>query len=156
MHRDRTRQARTRATSQGRVSKAMVCSVAVLATGVPSAATPAGAVAAAKPGSAVSMAGLDPEFNNPGNILIADQFNNRVIEIDRHHRIVWQYGVGPADFSPRSIVGTNDAQRVGPLTLMAGTGTLPNVVPWLGCCPTPPIACPRSSTASPSCWGPAR
>ncbi len=68
-------------------------------------------------------------FNQPGNVLIADQFNNRVIEIDRHLNIVWQYGLGPNDFSPRSIIGTNDAERVGDLTLMAGTGTPPGVVP---------------------------
>jgi hypothetical protein len=30
---------------------------------------------------------------------------------------------GLMDFSPASIIGTNDAQRVGELTLMAGTGT---------------------------------
>jgi len=68
-------------------------------------------------------------FNQPGNVLIADQFNNRVIEVDRHLNIVWQYGLGPNDFSPRSIIGTNDAERVGDLTLMAGTGTPPGVVP---------------------------
>jgi hypothetical protein len=78
------------------------------------------------------------EFNDPGNILIADQFNNRVIELDRHHRIVWQYGVGPTDFTPRSIVGTNDAQRVGPFTLIAGTGIPPNTVPTC----TAPSGCP--------------
>jgi len=66
---------------------------------------------------------LSPEFDQPGNILIADQFNNRVIEVDRAGHIVWQFGKGPNDFSPRSIIGTNDAQRVGPFTLMAGTGT---------------------------------
>jgi hypothetical protein len=67
----------------------------------------------------------DSEFNEPGNYLIADQFNNRVIEVDRHGNVVWQFGLGPADFSPASIVGTNDAQRVGDLTLMAGTGVPP-------------------------------
>jgi hypothetical protein len=67
-------------------------------------------------------------FNRPGNILIADQFNNRVIEIDPQGNIVWQFGKGPNDFSPASIVGCNDAQRVGPLTLMAGTGIPPGVV----------------------------
>jgi hypothetical protein len=68
------------------------------------------------------------DFNDPGNILIADQFNNRVIEIDRHHHIVWQFGIGPTDFSRRSIIGTNDVERVGDLTLIAGTGTPPGVV----------------------------
>ena len=29
-----------------------------------------------------------------GNILIADQFNNRVIEIDAHHNVVWSFGDG--------------------------------------------------------------
>lgn len=62
------------------------------------------------------------KFNQPGNYLIADQFNNRVIEVDPSGKIVWQFGLGPADFSPASIIGTNDAQRVGALTLMAGTG----------------------------------
>jgi hypothetical protein len=69
------------------------------------------------------------EFNEPGNILIADQFNNRVIEADPDGRIVWQFGLGPNDFSPHSIIGVNDAQRVGPYTLMSGTGTPPNVIP---------------------------
>ena len=73
-----------------------------------------------------SSAFAEDRFNHKGNTLIADQFNNRVIEVDRHGNIVWQYGLGPADFSPNSIVGTNDAQRVGDLTLMAGTGVPPN------------------------------
>jgi hypothetical protein len=61
--------------------------------------------------------------------LIADQFNNRVIETDPAGSIVWQFGLGPNDFSARSIIGVNDAQRVGPLTLMAGTGIPPGVDP---------------------------
>jgi hypothetical protein len=65
----------------------------------------------------------DSGFNERGNYLIADQFNNRVIEVDGHGNIIWQFGLGPTDFSPASIIGTNDAQRVGALTLMAGTGT---------------------------------
>jgi len=63
-----------------------------------------------------------PGFNQPGNLLIADQFNNRVIEIAPDGEILWQFGRGPNDVSSKSIVGTNDAQRVGSLTLMAGTG----------------------------------
>jgi hypothetical protein len=68
-------------------------------------------------------------YNTPGNILIADQFNNRVLEADPFGRIVWQFGLGPHDFSARSIIGVNDAQRVGPFTLMAGTGIPPGVIP---------------------------
>jgi hypothetical protein len=69
------------------------------------------------------------QVNRPGNILIADQFNNRVIEVTPNGNIVWQFGIGPDDFSPRSILGCNDAQRVGPHTLMAGTGIPPGVDP---------------------------
>lgn len=72
---------------------------------------------------------LTSTFNTPGHILIADQFNNRVIEADSAGHIVWQFGLGPNDFSARSIIGCNDAQRVGPFTLMAGTGTPPGVIP---------------------------
>jgi hypothetical protein len=64
----------------------------------------------------------DRVFNKPGNVLISDQFNNRVIEINRAGYIVWSFGLGPSDFSPSSIIGVNDAQRVGEKTLMAGTG----------------------------------
>jgi outer membrane protein assembly factor BamB len=73
--------------------------------------------------SCLSGAAQDNQFNSVHNILIADQFNNRVIEVDRHGNIVWQFGLGPDDFSAGSIIGTNDAQRVGKFTLMAGTGT---------------------------------
>jgi hypothetical protein len=62
------------------------------------------------------------KFNQPGNILITDQFNNRVIEIASDGNIVWQFGNGPGDTSANAIVGTNDAERVGDLTLMSGTG----------------------------------
>jgi hypothetical protein len=68
-------------------------------------------------------------FNKPGNILISDQFNNRVIEINPAGNILWSFGLGPNNFSPKSIIGVNDAQRVGPLTLMAGTGTPAGVIP---------------------------
>src|SRR5712691_12045222 len=64
-------------------------------------------------------------FNQAGNILITDQFNNRVIEIDPAGNIVWQFGNGPGDTSANAIVGTNDAERVGSLTLMSGTGIPP-------------------------------
>jgi len=70
-----------------------------------------------------------PRFNRPGDVLIADQFNNRVIEVDPKGDIVWSFGLGPNDVSARSIVGTNDSQRVGALTLMAGTGAPPGTEP---------------------------
>jgi hypothetical protein len=95
---------------------------------------PCGAVLAAVAilGAAVTASAKDVipgrGFNRPGNITIADQFNNRVIEIEPKGNIVWSFGLGPNDFSPQSIIGCNDAQRVGPFTLMAGTGTPPGVV----------------------------
>jgi len=96
----------------------------------------AGALAAITAGA---LAEEDSEFNEPGNYIIADQFNNRVIEVARSGKIVWQFGLGPADFSKASIIGTNDVQRVGSLTLMAGTGTpggqpeAPNCINPSGC-----------------------
>ena len=62
------------------------------------------------------------QFNAPGNILITDQFNNRVIEIDPDGAIVWSFGSGHGNTSAGAIVGTNDAERVGVNTLMSGTG----------------------------------
>jgi len=97
----------------GRFTSGFRASLAVL---IPLLAGPAPAIA-------------DGGFNTPGNILIADQFNNRVIEADPAGNIVWSFGLGPNDFSPNSIIGVNDAQRVGPNTLMAGTGTPPGVIP---------------------------
>lgn len=67
-------------------------------------------------------------FNQPGNILITDQFNNRVIEINPAGNIVWTFGNGPGDTSSKAIAGTNDAERVpGGLTLISGTGVPPGV-----------------------------
>src|SRR5256885_4163663 len=61
------------------------------------------------------------DFNDRGNIVIADQFNNRVIEIDPHtHAIVWQFGNGSDKNRPPTIVGTNDAPRIRPPPLIAG------------------------------------
>ncbi len=68
-------------------------------------------------------------FNQGGNILISDQFNNRVIEVDPKGQIVWQWGLGPNDVSANSIVAVNDAERVGQNTLMAGTGAPPGSEP---------------------------
>jgi len=56
------------------------------------------------------------KFNQPGNILVTDQFNNRVIEIDPGGNIVWQYGHGPGDTAAGAIVwqyGENGVSGVG-------------------------------------------
>jgi len=50
-------------------------------------------------------------FNERGNIVIADQFDNRVIEIDPHTQaVLWQFGNGSDKPGRHSVVGTNDAE----------------------------------------------
>jgi plastocyanin len=66
-------------------------------------------------------------FNTPGNLLITDQLNNRVIEVNPlTNQIVWSFGSGNGSLcnpGPGSIIGPNDAERLaGGLTLIAGTG----------------------------------
>ncbi len=77
-------------------------------------------------------------FNQPGNLLITDQFNNRVIEIDPNSKsIVWSFGSGNSQTcnpGPGSIIGSNDAERLSNgLTVMAGTG-IPSGVPNTAAC----------------------
>jgi len=64
----------------------------------------------------------DGELGDKRIYLISDQYNNRVIEVDRQHKIVWQFGDGSITAGPHSVVGPNDAQTVGPNVLIAGTG----------------------------------
>jgi len=85
--------------------------------------------AAAALTSHVPATAAEKGFNTPGNILIADQFNNRVIEVNPKGKIVWSFGLGPNDFSANSVLGVNDAERVGQNTLMAGTGIPAGVDP---------------------------
>ena len=74
-------------------------------------------------GSVAAASAAAAGFNQKGNVLIADQFNNRVIEVARNGRIVWHFGTGSPVAGPRAVVAPNDAQRVpGGLTLIAGTG----------------------------------
>lgn len=82
---------------------------------------------AAAPSSEMAPAGM----NRAGvHYLIADQFNNRVIETDGAGNILWHFGIGPNDVSASSIIGVNDAERIGDnLTLMAGTGAPPGTEP---------------------------
>jgi hypothetical protein len=69
-----------------------------------------------------------------GDILIADQFNNRVVEVDlKTHQAVWLFGDGSDKPGPHSVVGVNDAERVGHSTLISGTGTPPSSPPLPGC-----------------------
>ena len=86
-------------------------------------------VAAAVLACAVAASAGD-YYNKHGNILIADQFNNRVLEVDpKTNEIIWSFGDGSSTAGPTSVVGTNDVQRVGPLNLIAGTGAPPGSEP---------------------------
>lgn len=75
-------------------------------------------------------AAASDHYNKPGNILIADQFNNRVLEVDpATHEILWSFGDGSSTAGPTSVVAPNDFQRVGGLNLVAGTGAPPGSEP---------------------------
>ena len=85
---------------------------------------------------AAGPAGATSVYNQPGNILICDQFNNRVIEVDPVSKnILWQFGNGSSVAGPHSVVAPNDAQRVGNLTLISGTGAPQGTEP--GCASAP-------------------
>jgi PQQ-like domain len=76
-------------------------------------------------------------FNTPGNLLIADQYNNRVIEVNPHtDQIVWSFGSGNGSLcnpGNGSVIGPNDAERLaGGLTLIAGSG-IPAGSPFPAC-----------------------
>jgi len=77
---------------------------------------------------------LNAQSVERGHILIADQFNNRVIEVDTAtHRVVWTFGNGSDVAGPHSVVGVNDVERIGPVTLISGTGIPPSNPPLPGC-----------------------
>lgn len=88
--------------------------------------------------SASSVSTSSAGFNQPGDVLITDQFNNRVIEVNPvTKQIVWSFGSGNPNLcnpGPGAIIGSNDAERVGNgITLMAGTG-IPAGVPGTTAC----------------------
>ena len=71
-----------------------------------------------------------PDSGVTGNVLIADQYNNRIIEVTRQGDIVWSFGDGSSVPGPTSIVAPNDAERLpNGETLMSGTGTPPGTEP---------------------------
>ncbi len=66
-------------------------------------------------------------FNTPGNVLVSDQFNNRIVEINpQTMRIVWSFGSNNPSLcnpGPGAIIGSNWAERLAAgLTVIAGTG----------------------------------
>jgi hypothetical protein len=74
------------------------------------------------------------DSNNSRNVIIADQFNNRVIEVDKKtHNVVWRFGNGSDKPGIHSVVGVNDVERFGKFTLISGTGIPPSSPPLPGC-----------------------
>ncbi len=89
----------------------------------------------------LSAAPITAFAGDHAHILIADQFNNRVIEVDREtHTVLWHFGDGSDMPGPHSVVGTNDAERFGQYTLISGTG-IPPSSPALPGCSTPTTGC---------------
>lgn len=81
----------------------------------------------------------DAADGGAATILIADQFNNRLIEIDYTGKILWTFGDGTSVPGPTSVVAPNDAERLpNGNTLVAGTGAPQNAEP--SC--TAAIGCP--------------
>ncbi len=78
------------------------------------------------PSTSSSTSTLSHGFNATGNVLISDQFNNRVVEVAPDGHVVWTFGSGNPTLcnpGPGAIIGLNDAERLsGGLTLLAGTG----------------------------------
>jgi len=75
----------------------------------------------------VSAATPSAGFNQKGNVLITDQFNNRIIEVNPLTKaIVWSFGSGNplvCSAGPHTESGSNDAERVGNgYTIISGTG----------------------------------
>src|SRR5580658_4116368 len=74
------------------------------------------------------------------NTVIADQFNNRVIEVTPQGQIVWTFGNGSSVPGPASVVAPNDAERLpNGETLISGTGTAAGTEP---ACPEDGGGCP--------------
>lgn len=65
-------------------------------------------------------------FNQSGDVLISDQFNNRVIEVNQYKHIVWSFGSNNPSLcnpGPGAVIAPNDAERLSEgLTLIPGTG----------------------------------
>ena len=61
-------------------------------------------------------------------LLICDQFNNRVIKTTLRGDIVWQYGLGPQNFTCESVIGPVSAEIIGRSTLIACSGIPPGIV----------------------------
>jgi hypothetical protein len=74
-------------------------------------------------GSSSGAICLPPTDAVQGNLLVADQLNNRVIEVTRAGTVVWSFGDGQSVPGRTSVVAPNDAERLpNGQTLISGTG----------------------------------
>jgi virulence-associated protein VagC len=95
------------------------------------------AITAFLPVSAAGPGQSSDRFNMPGNLLIADQYNNRVIEVNPQTKhIVWSFGSGNGMMcnpGAGTVIGPNDAERLADgLTLISGSGigsSIPGTTP---------------------------
>ena len=63
--------------------------------------------------SSSAPSGVDAGTGATGaNLVVSDQFNNRVIEITRAGQIVWSFGDGSSTPGPTSVVAPNDVERL--------------------------------------------
>lgn len=73
----------------------------------------------------VARAGSNPQFDAKGNLVVVDQYNNRIVELDPlTHTIVWQYEVSISKTTTNWLVGPRDAERYKGKTLIVA-GDLP-------------------------------
>jgi hypothetical protein len=78
---------------------------------------------AANTSSTTTGTGTGGAMPSGGNVLVADQFNNRVIEVDRTGKIVWSFGDGGVTPGKTSVIAPNDAERLpNGQTLISGSG----------------------------------
>jgi hypothetical protein len=75
---------------------------------------------------AVALAG---GYGTPGNLLIADQLNNRVIELNGSGRIVWHFGTGEPVAGPHTIVAPQTVERIAPNRTLILCGSVPPGTP---------------------------
>jgi hypothetical protein len=110
-----------RRTSVARKAVLAAIGVAMLLSTMAFLAVPAGA----NNGLQTSDGGSS-HFNRPGNVLISDQFNNRIVEVSRSGKVVWSFGSNDPTLcnpGPGTVIGSNWAERLGDgLTVIAGTG----------------------------------
>jgi len=75
-----------------------------------------------------AVAGSKAKYNRKGNWLIADRYNNRVVEIDPvTGTVAWEYTASIKKGSTNWVVGPCDAERVGGRTLVVAAGLPPGV-----------------------------